>query len=83
MILIEQDYITFGILLPERKYLADMLQNLREKGKMINLDGLADHLIAESIYTHEPDFNSIEIYRERPVTEWRWKTIKQKPQRFL
>jgi catechol 2,3-dioxygenase len=62
----------FAILLPERKYLADMLLNLREKKNKVHFDGLADHLVSESIYIRDPDFNGIEIYRDRPASEWNW-----------
>jgi catechol 2,3-dioxygenase len=59
-------------LLPERKYLADMLLNLRDKRNKVHFDGFADHLVSESVYIRDPDFNGIEIYRDRPVTEWNW-----------
>ncbi|HZB80799.1 MAG TPA: VOC family protein, partial [Nitrososphaera sp.] len=62
----------FAILLPERKFLADMLQNLNDKRDQIHFDGLADHLISESIYIRDPDFNRVEIYRDRPRSQWRW-----------
>lgn len=62
----------FAILLPERKHLADMLQNLRDNRDHVYFDGLADHLVSESIYIRDPDFIGIEIYRDRPMTEWNW-----------
>jgi catechol 2,3-dioxygenase len=62
----------FAILLPERKFLADILQNLSGKRDQIHLDGLADHLVSESIYLRDPDFNGVEIYSDRPRSEWRW-----------
>src|SRR5215210_3557665 len=62
-----------AVLLPERKFLADMLQNLSDKRDLIHFDGLADHLVSESIYLRDPDFNGVEIYRDRPRSEWRWK----------
>ena len=62
----------FAILLPERKYLADMLQNLRENRELVYFDGLADHLVSEAIYIRDPDFNGIEIYRDRPMSQWSW-----------
>jgi catechol 2,3-dioxygenase len=62
----------FAILLPERKFLADMLQNLRDERDRVHFDGLADHLVSESIYIRDPDFNGIEIYRDRPAPEWNW-----------
>lgn len=61
----------FAILLPERKYLADMLQNLSDKRDQVYFDGLADHLVSEAIYIRDPDFNGIEIYRDRPHSDWR------------
>jgi catechol 2,3-dioxygenase len=63
----------FAILLPERKYLADMLQSLREKSGQVHFDGLADHLVSEAIYIRDPDFNGVEVYRDRPLSEWKWK----------
>jgi catechol 2,3-dioxygenase len=63
----------FAVLFPERKYLADMLQNLRDNRDQVYFDGLADHLVSESIYIRDPDFNGIEIYRDRPRSQWRWK----------
>ena len=62
----------FAILLPERKHLADVLQNLRDNRDQVYFDGLADHLVSESIYIRDPDFIGIEIYRDRPMTEWNW-----------
>jgi len=56
----------FALLLPERKFLADMLQNLRDNRGKVKFDGLADHLVSEAIYIRDPDFNGIEIYRDRP-----------------
>lgn len=49
----------FAILLPERKYLADMLQNLKQRSNEVYFEGLADHLVSESIYIRDPDFNGV------------------------
>lgn len=62
----------FAILLPERKFLADVLENLNEKRDGVHFEGMADHLVSESIYIRDPDFNGIEIYRDRPRPEWSW-----------
>lgn len=62
----------FAILLQERRYLANMLQNLRDNRDEVHFDGLADHLVSESIYIRDPDFNGIEIYRDRQASEWNW-----------
>lgn len=50
-----------------------MLQNLNDKRDQVHFDGFADHLVSESIYIRDPDFNGIEIYRDRPRSQWRWK----------
>lgn len=63
----------FAVLLPERRHLADMLQNLSDNRDQVYFDGLADHLVSESIYIRDPDFNGIEVYRDRPKSEWRWR----------
>jgi catechol 2,3-dioxygenase len=62
----------FAILLPERKHLADMLLNLSQNEDRVHFDGLSDHLVSESIYIRDPDLNGIEIYRDRPSSEWNW-----------
>jgi catechol 2,3-dioxygenase len=62
----------FAILLPERKNLADVLLYLSEKQDEVHFDGLADHLVSESIYIHDPDFIGIEIYSDRPQSVWKW-----------
>jgi catechol 2,3-dioxygenase len=65
----------FAILLPERKNLADMLLYISDKQDKVHFDGLADHQVSEAIYIRDPDFNGIEIYSDRPKSEWKW-TIK-------
>ncbi|HJT46885.1 MAG TPA: VOC family protein [Nitrososphaeraceae archaeon] len=62
----------FAILLPERKNLADVLLYLSDKQDKIRFDGLADHLVSESLYIRDPDFIGIEIYSDRPQSEWKW-----------
>jgi catechol 2,3-dioxygenase len=62
----------FAILLPERKNLADVLLYLSENRDQVHFDGLADHLVSESIYIRDPDFNGIEIYSDRPQSKWKW-----------
>jgi catechol 2,3-dioxygenase len=62
----------FAILLPERKNLADVLLYLSENRDQVHFDGLADHLVSESIYIRDPDFIGIEIYTDRPQSEWKW-----------
>ncbi|MEO9363887.1 MAG: VOC family protein [Nitrososphaera sp.] len=60
----------FAVLLPERKFLADALAHLAERRGRVHFDGMADHGVSESVYIRDPDFNGIEIYRDRPRAEW-------------
>src|SRR5919204_309643 len=62
----------FAILVPERKNLADVLIYLSNKRDHVHFDGLADHLVSESIYIRDPDFIGIEIYSDRPQSVWKW-----------
>jgi catechol 2,3-dioxygenase len=62
----------FAILLPQRKNLADVLRYLSAKHDQVHFDGLADHLVSEAIYIRDPDFNGVEIYSDRPLSEWKW-----------
>lgn len=62
----------FAILLPERKYLADFFVHLQEHRDDVKIDGFADHAVSEAIYVRDPDYNGIEIYRDRPRSEWVW-----------
>lgn len=58
----------FAILYPDRKELARALQRLIDHG--VPIDGASDHGVSEAIYLHDPDGNGIEIYRDRPRSEW-------------
>ncbi|CAM4500009.1 catechol 2,3-dioxygenase [Paenibacillus endophyticus] len=57
----------FAILLPDRQALSLALHNLIRSGIPI---GQADHLVSEALYIEDPDHNGIEIYRDRPRSEW-------------
>jgi catechol 2,3-dioxygenase len=60
----------FALLVPSRLKLARSLRNLIETDTSIT--GGADHLVSEAIYLNDPDGNGIEIYRDRPSSEWRY-----------
>jgi catechol 2,3-dioxygenase len=53
---------------PDRKTLADALQRVVAAG--IPLTGASDHGVSEAIYLRDPDGNGIELYRDRPESEW-------------
>jgi catechol 2,3-dioxygenase len=60
----------FAILLPSRKYLANMFKRLTENSNQLCFEGAADHLVSESLYLRDPDSNGVEIYRDRDRSEW-------------
>ncbi|HEY0580197.1 MAG TPA: VOC family protein, partial [Candidatus Nitrosocosmicus sp.] len=60
----------FAILLPERKFLASFLRHIQNNLDSQYYEGMADHSVSESIYIHDPDFNGIEVYRDRLHSEW-------------
>ena len=57
-----------AILYPTRAALADALKRLISAG--ITLDGAADHGVSEALYLRDPEGNGVELYRDRPESEW-------------
>jgi catechol 2,3-dioxygenase len=57
-----------AILYPTRAALADALRRLAEAG--VSLDGASDHGVSEALYLRDPDDNGIELYWDRPQSEW-------------
>jgi catechol 2,3-dioxygenase len=35
--------------------------------------GTGDHLVSEAFYFNDPEGNGVELYYDRPETDWRWK----------
>lgn len=58
----------FAILLPDRAALGRFLTHLAELGAQ---PGTSDHLVSEAVYLQDPDNLGIEVYRDRPKSEWR------------
>ncbi|HYX49685.1 MAG TPA: VOC family protein [Ktedonobacteraceae bacterium] len=58
-----------AILFPTRADLGREL--LRVAGAGIEF-GQGDHLVSEALYISDPDDNGIELYRDRPRSEWHW-----------
>lgn len=58
----------FAILFPDRKALAGALRRVLDAG--VPLEGAADHGVSEAIYLRDPDGNGVELYRDRPESEW-------------
>jgi catechol 2,3-dioxygenase len=57
-----------AILYPTRASLADALRRVLAAG--IALEGASDHGVSEAIYLRDPDGNGVELYRDRPRSEW-------------
>ena len=57
-----------ALLYPDRPALADALHRLDAAGVVV--DGAADHGVSEALYLRDPDENGIELYRDRPPSEW-------------
>ncbi len=56
-----------AFLLPSRSALSSFVQHLRHDGIEF---GAADHLYSEAIYLVDPDGLSVEVYADRPRSEW-------------
>lgn len=57
-----------AILYPTRKALAQAFRRVLDHG--YRLDGAADHGVSEALYLHDPDQNGLELYWDRPESEW-------------
>lgn len=58
----------FAILTPSRVELARTLRHLIDTNTPIG--GASDHAVSEALYLTDPDGHGIEIYRDRPRSEW-------------
>lgn len=59
----------FAILYPTRRALAVAVKRVLDSGWQI--DGVADHAVSEAVYLTDPDGIGIELYRDRPRSEWK------------
>jgi catechol 2,3-dioxygenase len=57
-----------AILYPTRSELGDALHRVIRAG--IALDGAADHGVSEALYLRDPDGNGVELYWDRPESQW-------------
>jgi catechol 2,3-dioxygenase len=58
----------FAILLPDRESLGRFVTHLGEVGAYA---GSADHAVSEALYLSDPDGLGIEVYADRPCSQWR------------
>lgn len=56
-----------AVRVPDRKALAARVHALHALGVRF---GASDHLVSEALYVDDPDGNGVEIYRDRPASEW-------------
>ncbi|MDZ5783325.1 VOC family protein [Marinococcus luteus] len=57
----------FAVLLPDRASLGAFTRHLHSIDERF---GASDHSVSEALYLTDPDGNGIEVYRDRPRTEW-------------
>lgn len=57
-----------ALLYPTRAALADALRRLFTAG--VALDGASDHGVSLALYLRDPDGNGLELYWDRPQSEW-------------
>ncbi len=61
----------FAIRYPERTDLAHALRRLARND--YPLQGASDHIVSEAIYLSDPDENGVELYADRPRSQWVWR----------
>jgi catechol 2,3-dioxygenase len=57
-----------AIVYPTRAELGDALRRLIDAG--IRLEGASDHGVSEALYLRDPDGNGVELYWDRPESQW-------------
>lgn len=57
-----------AFLYPDRKSLANAVKSVIEAG--VQLEGAADHGVSEAVYLRDPDGNGVELYVDRPRSDW-------------
>lgn len=57
-----------AILYPTRKDLAVIFKRLQDAGYPFT--GAADHGVSEALYLNDPDENGVELYWDKPASEW-------------
>ena len=59
-----------AILVPDRPALARAVERVVKSGQRFT--GASDHFVSEALYLRDPEGNGIEIYRDRPRSEWEY-----------
>lgn len=58
----------FALLVGDEAELASFLQHCIDQ--RIPLDGASDHLVSQALYLSDPEGNGIEVYADRPRSQW-------------
>ena len=56
--------------MPTRRELARLI--IHAATHHFPVSGLADHRVTESVYLNDPEGNGIEVYADRPESQWQW-----------
>ena len=59
-----------AILVPDRPALARAVERVVKSGQRFT--GASDHFVSEALYLRDPEGNGIEIYRDRPRSQWEY-----------
>jgi catechol 2,3-dioxygenase len=59
-----------ALLVPDRPSLARAIERVVRSGERFT--GASDHFVSEALYLRDPEGNGIEIYRDRPRSEWEY-----------
>jgi catechol 2,3-dioxygenase len=60
----------FALLLPSEEELGGFLQRSLEE--RLPLTGTAEHFVSQALYFDDPEGNGIEVYADRPRSEWQY-----------
>jgi catechol 2,3-dioxygenase len=60
----------FALLLPNEEELGGFLQRSLEE--RLPLTGTAEHFVSQALYFDDPEGNGIEVYADRPRSEWQY-----------
>lgn len=58
----------FALVVPDREALGATFRHLIDRQE--TFEGMSEHGVSESLYLRDPEQNGIEIYRDRPRSEW-------------
>ena len=61
-----------ALLVPDRPSLARAVRRVLASGERFT--GASDHFVSEALYLRDPEGNGIEIYRDRPRSQWEYET---------